>query len=796
MANISNTLTRKDDFDSISEGCFLVMPGTKRQSKTAQSDKRKKSKSTNIKISHRREEDSKTIPYNGFQQLFSGREPIECLLKRKAAYEKAWNGTNKIINDILLDMNKSVLSSLAQFVSHSQDENKGMVVLPYHEIPTALVFAGINTPDHDAQFAHIATHLHKIPSNNKSQINHVALLHSKDCTTLKNMMKMMIERFISFQKNDDGTEEMAESSENEEDEDEDDEDIIRVTEKSAVTYKLGVKTTKSSQLLNYDMRLLERWYKRHSHEHKQNQRSKLVIILQDFESFEPAVLQDFFTICSDYRSRLPIVCVIGIATSTEILHQSLSKTTIGLLRIEKFNLEQSEIWFNRVLEKIFLDPNEQLKFSARPYKFLLDHFYLYDFSMGKATASLKYAIMHHFYGNPLSIFFSLLPLDKADMISKLKKWNTNEVLIDDHATGIRMLRSFREYVESLVEEERSKALRLLEDDEYLLTEVVPELLCDISIYQQGFKLGIHLLEFLQSQFPKIPGMKKLKRVLFLEALEAHEGSESQGRLIKLITTLLRKINAEHIGNLLVEMHRLVDQEEYKNVNGELLDRLDRLKERYDCYLEADAKYIAKMNKKAKGLAGIVLPEVSSESRHTETAKKSESESVELMKKRGTEISKMAIEIADVCNENLCYFLRSFKELPLYEIVYYTNIKLHEKSFAAQPRASIQTALTQPRHYINCECCDNVDSEHLLPTEQDTCILYKLYLECGRMINLYDWFVAFGCILERDVPKNEKLEENEVQARFIRSVAELQFLGFIKPTQRKTDHVARLTWSNI
>jgi len=31
------------------------------------------------------------------------------------------------------------------------------------------------------------------------------------------------------------------------------------------------------------------------------------------------------------------------------------------------------------------------------------------------------------------------------------------------------------------------------------------------------------------------------------------------------------------------------------------------------------------------------------------------------------------------------------------------------------------------------------------------------------------------------------------ARFIQAVSELQFLGFIRPTQRKTDHVQRLTW---
>lgn len=33
------------------------------------------------------------------------------------------------------------------------------------------------------------------------------------------------------------------------------------------------------------------------------------------------------------------------------------------------------------------------------------------------------------------------------------------------------------------------------------------------------------------------------------------------------------------------------------------------------------------------------------------------------------------------------------------------------------------------------------------------------------------------------------------ARFIRAVSELEFLGFIKPTKQKTDHVARLTWGS-
>ena len=37
---------------------------------------------------------------------------------------------------------------------------------------------------------------------------------------------------------------------------------------------------------------------------------------------------------------------------------------------------------------------------------------------------------------------------------------------------------------------------------------------------------------------------------------------------------------------------------------------------------------------------------------------------------------------------------------------------------------------------------------------------------------------------------------QLRARFIRAVSELQFLGFVKPTKRKTDHVARLTWEDV
>ncbi|CEG79752.1 hypothetical protein RMATCC62417_14181 [Rhizopus microsporus] len=216
------------------------------------------------------------------------------------------------------------------------------------------------------------------------------------------------------------------------------------------------------------MQLLEGWYKYRSKDEKH--KPNLVVILQDFEAFEPNVLQDFLSICSEYQTRLPIVCIIGVATSTEFVHQSLTKLSINMLRIERFKLENSDVWFNKVIEKLFLESTDTLRFGPRPYKFLLDHFYLYDFSITKASASIKYAYMHHFYGNPLSIFLPLLKFDKQKMKERLKEWRSKDMLNTHHVIHIRMLSSFRAYIEKLATTKPRKALRLLEDDEELLTQ--------------------------------------------------------------------------------------------------------------------------------------------------------------------------------------------------------------------------------------------------------------------------------------------------------------------------------------
>lgn len=142
-----------------------------------------------------------------------------------------------------------------------------------------------------------------------------------------------------------------------------------------------------------------------------------------------------------------------------------------------------------------------------------------------------------------------------------------------------------------------------------------------------------------------------------------------------------------------------------------------------------------------------------------------------------------------------------KAPPLVELFVFADHLTVKRHIMGVPRASIHQALNNPAHYLQCECCEiENDEAKLLPTMPDVSIIYKLHLECGKMINMFDWLQSFKIVVdEREAMEDDDEEEDDgtvdpkIQARFTRAVAELQFLGFIKPTKKKTDHVQRLTW---
>lgn len=222
---------------------------------------------------------------------------------------------------------------------------------------------GINTPDHETQFEQIVSHLRR-------DNHYVALLQSKDCGNIRNMTKSMIEQFLSeTMVNDDQQELMEEVNTS----------YISflwsVIDIHAYVYSLcfslavvAIVVQDQSRDPNFrhmisrslkdgiSMQVVANnptwWWCYKTLRHLKHKCYKISFPFAGEWYNDNRCLIYILTCISEYRRRLPIVFIMGIATSSEILHQSLTKASISLLRVEKFWLEQSEVWLNRVLETV------------------------------------------------------------------------------------------------------------------------------------------------------------------------------------------------------------------------------------------------------------------------------------------------------------------------------------------------------------------------------------------------------------------------------------------------------------
>ena len=133
-------------------------------------------------------------------------------------------------------------------------------------------------------------------------------------------------------------------------------------------------------------------------------------------------------------------------------------------------------------------------------------------------------------------------------------------------------------------------------------------------------------------------------------------------------------------------------------------------------------------------------------------------------------------------------------LTLHEMFVFSVPGAVRRHLVGTPRAALHTALTDPWEYLDHADLKIKDLGEIPPTFPDICIGYKLHLECQKLINLYDWLLCWNNLSSADQTEEDRETPDQLQqAKFARVVQELQHLGFIRTSTRKTDHVARLTF---
>ncbi|XP_041976430.1 origin recognition complex subunit 3 [Aricia agestis] len=628
-------------------------------------------------------------------------------------------------------------------------------------IPSATLLTGVNQPDHINQFKAL---VNRIKENVTS---YVALINSQDATTIKHLVENAVWQLINRTQD----------------------DVIDDSFDMNTTIKTKVKKSHCT------MKTLKKWYE--EQEATQSPRKfvkplqPLVIIMPDFESFNSNILQDFIMILSSYISSLPLLLIFGVATSVSALHKSLPYNVSAKLLIKVFHSPPSHIYMNEVLENIFLTHTSSFHLSGKAFELLTDVFLFYDFSVTGIIQSIKYCMMEHFYGNNIkSLCCQKDDLDEA--IVNLSK---------DDLENIRRLMSFRPFLEA--KDCRTK-IKLFEDDNYF-KEVLFKEINKLHDYTVVFYLCVRLFAAFTKDLPKNILGKTVREIYTKCATESISSTpafkecmqlikfQSQMKLIETIKNALKEVNASLQAISPLKPLRLSPM---KNKVTEIPKETDLGKD----FIENTRVHLLMFLRQIEKARNEATTQISMEKE--EVSENIVSSRAKLKEKllKATKVEKVESEYEMVRSRFVSYLEEVFYKglqpphtRPFYEIMFFTDVQNIKKQIVGSPRGALHTALSNPVYYLQCNCCHLPSTDSVSDTLPDVSLAYKLHRECGKHINLYDWLQAFAAVLRPDHDDDDRSEDPVIQARFTRAVSELQFLGFIKSSKRKTDHVMRLTW---
>ncbi|XP_067312102.1 origin recognition complex subunit 3 [Pseudorasbora parva] len=653
--------------------------------------------------------------------------------------QKLWE-TVQINTEVIQDqLNKHVLDSLVGFIKkHDLGNSSDVWRQRSSEIPTAALMLGVNVPDHAMTFRSLCNLLQD------SVTPFVVSVHAKECATVKLLIQKVLEQLMG-------------KGVSVDEEQEDDTTLLQRTHCtiSALCQWYKTATKKCTQV---------------SLHRKENVPRSLpvVVIFKDFEAFNPQVLQDFILICSRYTQELPFIFIFGIATSPSAIQHRLPHSVSSLLCIEVFQSLSCTQHLASVFDKLILNSQFPFKLSSRVIQVLVGIFLYHDFSVQNFVKGLQFSMLEHFNSQPLSV----LCCQKKEALLCAK------TLSQQNVERIRHLPSFMRYVET---QEPQEQVQLLTNDEHV-KDACQKLLKNLHKYHKNYYPILQCLHSLTSVLPKFPLGKHI-RELHVSCIEKNLWETEEYDSAMQLLRILAKDELVAALEKCAEILKFSNTKKMQNVLQQVEDFIGRL----------------------EGLEGVTSEDSSGDGVILEKNRRTDLFQLQktLLEKESRRTKRMnpyellRNQVIDFIDSLVREYLTPAELQPLSEVCYYSSSGVLRQRLNVTPRTSIQTALSHPFHYLQNESL-KTNAGTISSAAPDLCIVYKLHLECGRLINLYDWLEAFVTVMsaaeDQDADSEEHGKVDSLKhARFIQAVSEMEFLGFVKSTKQKTDHVARLTW---
>ncbi|XP_018059490.1 PREDICTED: origin recognition complex subunit 3 [Atta colombica] len=482
----------------------------------------------------------------------------------------------------------------------------------------------------------------------------------------------------------------------------------------------------------------------------------LIIILPDFESFPINVLHDFILVLSSYRNTLKFVLIFGVATTLHVVHKSLTYDVTSKLVVQVFYTQTQVKTLADVLENTVFSTKIPFKLIGRAFQLLTDIFLFYDFSVDNFLQNYKICMIQHFYKNDASSL-CCQPKHIKKKISELTAENIAE---------IKSLPSIAKYLKT------SNGDKKLSDKEFM--ELLEQLLNKFHKFMNQFLIVLRCLHCMVASLPGSPMGKQLREI-YTKAVYMNNLTESSE--YKDCMKLLGFLSKEELLSKLESVIKIIEDSKDSEIKKIKIDLNNHIKKIREASLSTTTtSEIISVEEK---LNRMQLKE--------KLFKMSQQQSRSAYKQA-------LLDLIDYLDRKVfSIHLIDPSRVTAHEIFCYSDGNQAKHHIRGSLRAVIHTGLSDPQMYLDCDCCKLENDDDIPRTLPDLSIIYKLHLESRKLINMYDWLQAFLTIVNPQIQHAEQRDVDPLlQARFTQAVAALQFLGFIKTSRRKTDHVKRLT----
>ncbi|CAM6101126.1 unnamed protein product [Calypogeia fissa] len=691
--------------------------------------------------------------------------------RRCQAFNTVWGRIRKLIEDIMEDQNQDIYEEMQQWICNRQygdaqldicqngnavplgEDARQSAQLPTacstarKQLQTALLFlGGVDPSDHEKTFDGLVGHL-------RMHRCHVARLTSLDFSLkagVAGLLRVLFRQLIMC----------------------------------------SPETT--------DMEILRAW-----HREPNNHGIPVVFVIENAESCESKVLAELILLLSDWIGEIPMVLIMGMATTDEAIRRLLPSNAVVRLRLWRFSLKSPHELLEVVMRAVMIDSFCALELSHEVVAFLYSFFRCHDLTVTAISRAFKVACMEHFWKEPLSFLCGqvLKNISKTELEEECAAL-PKELL--KHAAKLPSVKRFSE----------------AKSNDLPLSTHMAESLWQLRAHRKMWAIAFLCLQC-PAKHAGISFSELLNEALagsFLVSVPDDEGAPSgngtennespvavQNRLpMDKVMSKLREMPPPVLKSVLEEWRTATIHE--KELNADV------------CKLLSDFDGVDKTARASNSPESAKLVEASSQDFTIRLMNRSKlrrmGQQQQNVGAQRTAVNAIRIATEKLLRRILREFLVPPDWQPFSEVFCFKDVAVLKGALIGDTRRKVHMDLLNSREVLKCKCCP---SERLCPSLHDTTLAYALSQEHGDLIQVHTWYRSFAAILDPPISGQEEkgqakgkgrgrkkkgskevepvpppVENVSIDARFTRAATELQIVGLLQlPKKGQSDSVRRI-----